>query len=141
MNSIKRLITRSGTFMRGLAIISSITVKPYWPTFTAVPLLNLARFLEWAGLKLTGQQGQTLKKSGVEPANSTGETPGSTTELCGDVLIEIDWLEGFTCGLPKGHEPPHRDATDANSVNASVDARMRHYVWAYEWVYGDGPST
>lgn len=54
---------------------------------------------------------------------------------CGDYLMENDWPEGFTCSLPDGHEPPHRDMTDDIEINEGTDRQGRKYTWAYEWEY------
>lgn len=49
--------------------------------------------------------------------------------------MENDWAEGFTCSLPPGHEPPHRDQTDERERNESTDRNGRRYEWVYEWEY------
>ena len=56
---------------------------------------------------------------------------------CHDYLMEKEWVEGFTCSLPDGHDGPHRveggDPVGENNVGTDSDGRS--YTWVYEWRY------
>lgn len=65
---------------------------------------------------------------------------------CPAYLMEADWVEGFQCTRPEGHEGPHRcDADQAPDVlmevNESADKDGHRYRWSYEWAYVDEQAT
>lgn len=66
--------------------------------------------------------------------------PVMPADRCGDDLMEDDWVEGFRCTLPPGHNGPHRDTSDWDSDNVSTSSAGKRYRWIYEWRYVDDAS-
>jgi hypothetical protein len=67
-------------------------------------------------------------------------SPISNMRICGDVLMEDDWEEGFTCTRPWGHYPYTRHRAEGDGIgelNISTDNKGRTYNWVMEWGYAD----
>lgn len=55
--------------------------------------------------------------------------------MCGDVLLEPGWEEGFVCVRAAGHEGPHRMTSWSLEQLTGVDIGGRSYVYSMEWKY------
>lgn len=60
---------------------------------------------------------------------------GEAAVICGNYLMELDWIEGFECSLPAEHDGPHRAEGGITDVNVGTDKNGHEYTWVYEWTY------
>lgn len=60
-------------------------------------------------------------------------------EMCGDVLMEEGWEDGFTCTQHRDHvgRGPHRMSTTGYEEMAGTDIKGRKYHYVMTWDYDE----